>query len=261
PFFNPSRQLAGARLFFPSMAQVHVEEPAVSDPFGLPVRTIGSLLRYEPNTTFRHRVHVRGRVTLQWPGRSLCIQAAARGLCAQTAETTPLGGGDLVDLAGFRAGGGFAPSITDATFRLAGAGQPILPAPVTAAQALRGDHDSALVQVEGQLIGQDHTGGEPTLAILSGNTLVAAVLPRTMTGDAVPHLSEGSTVRITGICSVQVAAQQVALGEGVLRPASFRILLRSPGGVVTVEQAPWWNRERSLAALAVVVVVAMSVFA
>src|ERR1017187_235564 len=33
PFFNTYRQLAGARLFFPSMAQVHVEEPAVSDPF------------------------------------------------------------------------------------------------------------------------------------------------------------------------------------------------------------------------------------
>ena len=60
---------------------------------------------------------------------------------------------------------------------------------------------------------------------------------------------------------MQVAAQQVALGEGVLRPASFRILLRSPSDVVTIEQAPWWNRERSLAALAVVVVVAMSVFA
>jgi PAS domain S-box-containing protein len=261
PFFNTYLQLAGARLFFPSMAQVQVEEPAVSDPFGLPGRTIGSLLRYEPNTTFRHRVHLRGRVTLQWPGSSLCIQDATQGLCAQTAQTTPVGVGELVDVAGFPAGGGFAPSMTDATFRLAGAGQPILPARVTAAQALRGDRDSALVQVEGQLIGQDHTGVEPTLAILSGNTLFAAVLPRTMTGGAVPHLSEGSTVRITGICSVQVDAQQVALGEGVLRPASFRILLRSSSDVVTIEQAPWWNRERSLAALAVVVVVAMSVFA
>jgi PAS domain S-box-containing protein len=261
PFFNTYRQLAGARLFFPSMAQVQVEEPAVSDPFGLPVRTIGSLLRYEPNTTFRHRVHVRGRVTLQWPGSSLSIQDATQGLCAQTAQTTPAGVGDLIDVAGFPAGGGFAPTMTDATFRPAGAGQPILPARVTAAQALRGDRDSALVQVEGQLIGHDHTGVEPTLAILSGNTLFAAVLPRTMTGDAVPHLSEGSTVRITGICSVQVDAQQVALGEGVLRPASFRILLRSPSDVVTIEQASWWNRERSLAALAVVVVVAMSVFA
>lgn len=89
PFFNAYLQLSGAHLFFPSMAQVAVEEPAVPDPFGLPVRTIGSLLRYEPNITFRHRVHVRGRVTLHWPGRTLCIQDATQGLCAQTAQTTP----------------------------------------------------------------------------------------------------------------------------------------------------------------------------
>jgi PAS domain S-box-containing protein len=261
PFFNAYLQLSGAHLFFPSMAQVAVEEPAVPDPFGLPVRTIGSLLRYEPNITFRHRVHVRGRVTLHWPGRTLCIQDATQGLCAQTAQTTPLGAGGVVDVAGFPAGGGFTPTMTNATFRLAGAGQPVLPVPVTAAQAMRGDHDSALVQVEGRLIGLDNTAAEPALSIRSGSTLFAAVLPRTMTGDAVPHLSEGSRLRITGICSVQVDAQQMAVGEGVMRPASFRILLRSLGDAVILEQAPWWNRERSLAALAVVGLVAMSVFA
>ena len=261
PFFNAYRQLAGAHLFFPSMAQVQVEEPAVSDPFKLPVRTIGSLLRYEPNITFRHRVRLRGRVTLQWPGRLLCVQDATQGLCAQTVQATPLGVGNLVDVAGFPAGGGFTPTVTDATYRPAGVGQPIAPAPVTAAQALGGDHDSTLVQIEGQLIGQDRTATEPTLAILSGNTLFAAVLPRAMTGNAATHWAEGSTVRITGICSVQVDAQQMAIGEGVVRPASFRILLRSPRDVVTMEEAPWWNRQRALAAFGLVEIVAIGVFA
>ena len=223
----------------------------MSDPFGLPVRTIGSLLRYEPNTTFRHRVHVRGRVTLQWPGRSLCIQDATRGLCAQTAETTPLGVGDLVDVAGFPGGGGFAPTMTDATSRLAGAGQLILPAPVTAAQALRGDHDSALVQVEGQLIGQDHTGVEPTLAILSGNTLFAGVLPRTMTGDAAPHLSEA--VRFALLESVpcksphskwrweRALCDPSRFGSCCGRPAMLSPWNRPPGGIGSARwrRSPW----------------------
>jgi PAS domain S-box-containing protein len=261
PFFNAFRQMTGAHLFFPSMAQVAVEEPAAPDPFGLPVRAIGSLLRYDPAITFRHRVHVRGRVTLQWPGRTLCIQDATQGLCAQTAQTAPLGAGDLVDVAGFPASGGFTPTMTDATFRLVGPGRSVTPVPVTAAQALSGDRDSALVQVEGQLIGQANGAPQPRLAVRSGNTVFAAVLPTAMAGDAVPHLSEGSKLRITGICSVQVDAQQMALGEGVMRPASFRILLRSPRDVVIVEEAPWWNRERALAALAVLGVVALSVFA
>jgi PAS domain S-box-containing protein len=261
PFFNAFHQLSGAHLFFPSMAQVQIEEPAASDPFGLPVLTVNRLLRYEPNVIFRHRVHIRGRVTLFWPGRSLCIQDATQGLCAATDQSTPLGVGYLVDVAGFAAAGGFTPTVTDAIFRRAGNAQPILPVPVTAAQALRGDHDSALVQVKGQLIGLDRTAAEPALAILSGNTVFAAVLPQTAAGDGASRWTEGSTVRITGICSVQVDAQQMAIGSGVMRPASFRILLRSPRDVVTVEQASWWNRQRALAALFLVAFVAISVFA
>ncbi|MFY9727249.1 MAG: response regulator [Bryobacteraceae bacterium] len=260
PFFNAYRQLAGAHLFFPSMAQVRIEEPAPPDPFTMPVRPINSLLRYEPNVTFHHRVHVRGRVTLQWPGRSLCIQDATQGLCAQTAQTTPLGIGDVADVAGFPAGGGFTPTVTDATFRLAGAGRPILPAPVSPAQALRGDHDSALVQLDGQLVGQDRAALEPTLAILSGNTLFAAVLPKkALSGKAPPKWSQGSEVRVTGICSVQVDAQQVNLGEGVLRPASFRILLRSPMDVEVLRSPSWWTAGHALLVLALVLALTLAV--
>jgi PAS domain S-box-containing protein len=260
PFFNAYLQLTGAHLFFPSMAEVQVEEPAVSDPFGLPVLPINRLLRYEPNVAFRHRVRIRGRVTLLWPGRSLCIQDATQGLCAPTVQTTPIEVGDLVDVVGFPVGGGFTPTVTDATFRWAGAGQPIVPASVTAAQALQGDRDSTLVQVEGRLIGQDHTAIEPTLAILSGNTLFEAVLP-TGKEAATPQWREGSTVRIAGICSVQVDARQMAVGEGTTRPASFRILVRSPGDVVTIEQAPWWNQQRALAAFGLVALMTISVLA
>ncbi len=261
PYFNAFRQLSGAHLFFPSMAQVQIEEPAVPDPFALPVAQVNTLLRFEPNVTFRHRVHLRGCVTLFWPGRSLCIQDATHGLCAETAQTTPLGVGDLVDVAGFPAPGGFTPTVTDAIFRRAGNAQPIRPEPVTAAQALRGDRDSALIQLDGQLIGADRAAAEPSLAILSGNTLFAAVLPKTAAGDAASNWTEGSTVRITGICSVQVDAQQMATGFGVMRPGSFRILLRSPRDVVTIKPVSWWNRQRVFAALCLVAMVAISVFA
>ena len=259
PFFNAYRQLAGAHLFFPSMAQVQIEEPAPVDPFALPLHTNNSLLQYDPNITFRHRVHVRGQVTLQWPGRSLCIQDATQGLCAKTDQTTPLAIGDVVDVAGFPGGGGFTPTMTDAIFRRVGGGAPILPAPVTPAQALRGDHDSALVAVEGRLIGQDRAALEPTLAILSGNTMFAAVLANTLTGGAAPRWSEGSKVRITGICSVQLDAQQMAMGEGEVRPASFRILLRSPRDVEVLQAPSWWTAGHALIVLALVLAVTLAV--
>jgi signal transduction histidine kinase/CheY-like chemotaxis protein len=259
PFFNAYRQFAGAHLFFPSMAQVRIEEPAPPDPLALPARPINSLLRFDPNITFRHRVHIRGRVTLHWPGRSLCIQDATQGLCAQTAQTTPLRVGELVDVAGFPAGGGFTPTVTDATFRSAGDVQALVPVSVTPAEALRGDHDSGLVQMEGQLIGQDRTAVEPTIAILSGNTLFAAVLAKTLAGSAAPNWREGSKIRITGICSVQVDAQQMAMGEGVLRPASFRILLRSPRDVEILQSPSWWTASHALLVLALVLAITSAV--
>jgi signal transduction histidine kinase/CheY-like chemotaxis protein len=259
PFFNAYRQLAGVHLFFPSMSQVQIEAPAPPDPFVLPVRPIKSLLLYEPDVTFRHRVHVRGPVTLHWPGQSLCIQDATQGLCAQAVQPTPAKVGDVVDVVGFLAGGGFTPTVTDATFRLAGAGRPILPVPVTPAEAFRGDHDSTLVRMEGKVIGQDRTAVEPTLTILSGKTLFAAVLAKAPPGYAAPNWSEGSTVRITGICSVQVDAQQMTMGDGVVRPASFRILLRTPQDVEVLLSPPWWTATHALLVLALVLAITLAV--
>jgi len=255
PFFNVSHQLAGAHLFFPSMVEVQIEDPAPPDPFALPVRPINTLLLYEPNIAFRRRAHVRGRVTLLLPGRSLCIQDDTHGLCANTEQATPLGVGDIVDLAGFPAGGGFTPTITDAIFRRAGAGRPIVPVRVTPAEALRGDHDSTLVQMEGEVIDQDRTATEPTLTILSGKSLFAAGLPKAARRTVALDWPEGSTVRLTGICSVQVAAQQMAMGEGVLRPASFRLLLRSQQDVEVLRSPSWWNKTHILMVFALVLLI------
>ena len=74
PLFNHQLQMTGVHMFFPGRAQVTIEEPAPDDPFTLPVSPVSGLLRYTPDTASRHRVHIRGTVTLAWPGRLLCIQ-------------------------------------------------------------------------------------------------------------------------------------------------------------------------------------------
>ena len=90
PLFNHQLQMTGVHLFFPNRAQVTVEEPAPADPFTLPVSPVSGLLRFTPDSASHHRVHIRGTVTLAWPGRLLCIQDGLHGLCAQTDQTTPL---------------------------------------------------------------------------------------------------------------------------------------------------------------------------
>src|ERR1017187_2875131 len=205
---TPSHQVAGFRVMFPSRSELTVEEPAPADPFALPARAINSLLRFLPDVDFVHRVHIRGHVTLAWPGRALCLQYASQGICIQTSQTTPVAAGSVVDVAGFPAVGDYTPTMTDATFRPLGGVQPLAARPASAEQAFSGSYDAALIQIAGRLIGWDHATKDSTMILSSGNFLFPVVLPADTDGDsnAGPKLDwkDGSTLRVTGICSVQV---------------------------------------------------------
>jgi signal transduction histidine kinase/DNA-binding response OmpR family regulator len=259
PFYTKNRQLTGARLFFPNLTQVTVVEPAPADPYVLPVGPIDSLLQFTPNIAFLHRKHVRGRVTLQRPGQSLCIQDAKDGLCVQTAQETPLAMGDVVDVVGFPAANQYTPTMTDAVFRRMSAAGPVAATPITAEQALRGDHDSGLVQIEGRLIGLDRAAQDPALVLSSGNIVFPAVLPNEGPSHSLPAWKEGSKLRITGICSVQTDSRATVMGEGSTHPQSFRVLLRSTGDVIVLETPSWWTAGHALGILGLVFAVTLAV--
>ena len=259
PFYTKNRQLTGARLFFPNLTQVTILEPAPADPYALPVRPIDSLLQFTPNIAFLHRAHVRGRVTLQRPGQSLCIQDAKDGLCVQTAQNTPLAMGDVVDVVGFPAANQYTPTMTDAVFRWRSAAEPVAATPITAEQALRGDHDSGLVQIEGRLIGLDRAAVDPSLVLSSGNIVFPAVLPNEGLFHSIPAWKEGSKLRIIGICSVQTDTKVTNMGEGSTYSQSFRVLLRSTGDVTVLQSPSWWTAGHALGILGLVFAVTLAV--
>jgi hypothetical protein len=82
--FNHRDQLLGVRVLFPTLREVQVVQAAPRDPFGVPAVPITELFRYSPDPGLLHRVHVQGKVTLDWPGRMLCIQDPRAGICIQT---------------------------------------------------------------------------------------------------------------------------------------------------------------------------------
>jgi hypothetical protein len=110
PLYSTGGAINGAYLLFPDRAQVMVMEPAPARPFASPTSPVSSFLRFSPKPTSNHRVHVRGIVTLAWPGRMLCIEDGLQGLCAQTDQTTPLSPGELVDVIGFPMSGALPPA-------------------------------------------------------------------------------------------------------------------------------------------------------
>jgi signal transduction histidine kinase/DNA-binding response OmpR family regulator len=249
PLFTKNRQMIGVHLFFPSIAQAKVVEPSPGDPFVLPIQAIGSLLRFAPKTAFVHRSHVQGRVTLQWPGRTVCIEDGNQGLCAQTTQTAPLELGTTVDLAGFPAPGDNAPIMTDAIAREAGRQQELVATRLTAEQIFRGTHDAELVTIEAKLIGRDPAAKDPTLIMSSGNFLFSATLPTGSHRSDAPDWKEGSELLVTGVCSVQFDVSDLV---GIVHPKSFRMLLRSPRDIVVTRSPSWWTARHALSVLSFV---------
>jgi len=250
PLYNSSGQMIGARVIFPNLSAVQVIEPAPGDPFQLPTIPIDNLLRWDQLAAMPHRVHLRGGVTMQWPGASLCIRDATRGICAQSVQDKRLAIGDVADVVGFVGAENATPVLTNAVFRRVDSGGQVVAEPVTADQALFGKHNSELIQIEGQLIGRDLASSDTALLLTSGKFVFSAVLPKALAGPDTNAWKNGSVLRITGICSVQFNAQLSVLKDGIAVPEYFRVLMRSPADVVVVERPSWWTPAHALVLVA-----------
>ncbi len=262
PLFNLHRQMVGVHLFFPSLREVTVLEPAPRDPFSVPAIPLTDLFRFSPDPALLHRVHVQGTVTLDWPGRVLCIQDAKAGICIQTTQQTTVPVGSYVDVAGFPAITLFKPALEDAVFRATG--EPIAaqsPVAISPDQAVKGDLDGKLVQLDAKLIGRDVAAADPTVMLLAGDVLFSAILPRDYPIGATLPWKDGSLVRITGVCNVQVDSLSTPVGEGAVRPESVHILLRSIDDVAVLNAPTWWTSQHALESLSAVVLVVLAAFA
>jgi signal transduction histidine kinase/ActR/RegA family two-component response regulator len=260
PLFNHLGQMTGAYLVFPDLTQVKVEEPAPRHPFRLPVVPVGDLLRFTPNPVSQHRVHLRGTVTLIWPGRLLCIQDGLHGLCAQTDQTTPLRTGEVADVIGFLISGAFSPTLTRAVYQPADDRRALPAVTVSAEEAMSGDHDAELVVLEGQLIGEDESASDPTIVLSSGKHVFSVVLPAQSEAKGWAGWKKGTIFEITGICSVKDGTARTG-GQRSLSVRSFQILLRSAQDLVVIKSPSWWTPTHAVAALGVVAVLTLAVLA
>ncbi len=235
--FNQKNQLIGVILDAPNQDYVLVAEPAPPDPYALPVRPINSLVRFTPTGASGHRARVQGVVTLQ-QGGSLFIKDQTESLHIETKQLTPVQPGDRLDVLGFPALTQYAPVLEDAIFRRSGSGPALHPLRITAQQALEGTHDAELVQIEARLLDRMARFGEQGLFLQAGQHIFTAHLEEAKAGSRLDSLLNGSLLRLSGICSVQVDENRV--------PRSFRILLRAPADIVVLDRPSWWTLEHML---------------
>ena len=239
--FNQRGQLTGVLLHVPSLAQVEIEEESPADPFAIPLRPIGNLMKFSPEGASGHRQRVQGVVTFQLSGHSLFIKDDTQGLYVRTEQETSVQPGDRVEVVGFPSTADYTPVLVDAIFRPLGKGPEPVPADVSAEELLRGNRDADLIRLEARLQGQEQRPGERVLILQSGNLVFEAETFDSGPGQRWPGLLNGSRVQLTGVCSVKVDEFKV--------PQAFRLLLRSRRDLVVLERPSFWTFKRTVWAL------------
>jgi PAS domain S-box-containing protein len=239
--FNKKNQLIGVRLSVPSLADVKVIEEGPGDPFAGPVHGVSSLLRYVPKKE-PGRSKVRGVVTLLQAGRGLFIQDGNDGLYVESKQRTRLEVGDYVEVAGFPSVSQWlSPILKHAVFRSLGSRAQVSPRPITALQALQGDHDSELVRINGRLLNEAEFHGEWVFTLAADSAIFEVDLRPQGQSQGLRPPEIGSLLELTGVCSIQANEQ----GE----PVGFRIILRSPRDISILRTPSWWTATRALSVL------------
>lgn len=251
--FNGKRQMLGIQMYVPGSGCIRVVRAPYPDPFSMAATPIADLLQFSQARDMGHRVRMRGTVTYASLTGPTWIQDSSGGVMIQDHETAALAAGDLVDAVGFPEIAGFGPALRGAEVRRRQSGPPPAPVRITAAQAMKGDFDGQLVEVEGKVVDQLQLPAEQVLAVASGEITFNADLR--VRGAARP-LESGTRLRLTGICSVK-AEQSYDLNP----PLTFRLLLRSPADIAIIGRPPWLTSDRVVPILAGAALLAIAALA
>ncbi len=261
--YNKRRQMTGSHLFISSMADVRVLRLPKGDAYALPVRTLDQLAQFDLHSRLSDRMHIRGRVTLQWPGRLLCVQDATGGICVQTSISDPYPVGTRIDLVGYPLFAAAIPALMDPMVRPSDAETAplLMERPVSAQEALSGDESGQLVRVEGELVGLSSDGKVLHLTIRSDQTVFDAMLAADDGGAALRDKWRiGSYVRVVGVCENQVDARVGEDWTSAQKIASFRLMMRSAADVAVVRTPSWWTPAHTILAMGCAMLVTLAVF-
>ena len=249
--FNRDQQLMGYTLSVSRANDITILQPAPGDKAeqSQPI-PISHLFRYSSKTDFSHRVRVRGVVTMNSLDHGLYLQDSAGGLQVET-QSEDLKIGDLVEAAGYVvSGSSYSPVMRDAVVRKIENSSP--PAPAIANSAnIDNRLDNQLVRMEARLLRVINSTSGKTLVLESGTRTFNAQIDDDTSLLSFDGLRPGSLLQLTGIYQVQLDSDRLYRSD-IFDPDTFALILRSPKDIQVLKNAPWWNQERVLYILAVV---------
>ena len=190
--------LVGFQMFANGLWDVKlVEHPAVNA-FDAPVCPAAELSSYRGRRIGENRVHVRGVVTLHWPGLATIVQDQTGGFILEHGAPGELKVNSEVDIAAFQAPAGIENGLRHAEVRILGMG--VEPAAVPATLSSARANENRLVRVTGRVVEWlPPRKGEALALLASGSDFFTAVMRDAGAERAREAFPPGASVTLTGI--------------------------------------------------------------
>ena len=222
--FDVQHRLNGFQLHVSTLDDLKtVGTPPVSA-FNRPVMTGREVLGPMPPLMAEHRLHVRGVVTMQWPGRMVFLRDPSGGVCLQTVSSPRLQIGDLVEAVGFRSLGSLAPQLEAAVVRSVGRSEVPEPLPLSPGPDAADRSNYDLVQLEARLVNIRMTPPDQVcLALQAGDRGWNVYLQATHLPSNLSSLLPGSRLLVTGVAHYGEAPRR--------RDRDLVLWLRSPADI------------------------------
>ncbi|HLX95628.1 MAG TPA: ATP-binding protein [Verrucomicrobiae bacterium] len=220
-------------------AELSVDQPAPEDLFSIPLKTVAELLQFNPQAGVFQRVKVSGQIiSAQAP--QYYMMDGNNGLQFILKKPVPgLEAGDQVEVVGFPELSGASPLLHEAVARKTGHAALPKPRPLQSSNLIQGEYDATRIRVDGLLVNVRETPVGLALEMRSGIRTFMARLNAKM--DAVRSLAPGSRLELIGVYIGDGGNR--AVGQDI---TSFELLLNSPADIKVLARPPWWNLERLL---------------
>ena len=227
--FGRQKHPVGFHIFGNNVGDMEIVSRPPVTAWQAPICPISEIPRYAGRRSGEHRVHVRGVVTLHWPGRATVIQDTNGGVLLEKGVPLDVKVGDELDVAGFLAPLNSPNRLRCADARKVGTS----PEPeIIAATLSAGDmRNNMLVRIMGRVVEwQPPYGGEVTAMLSSSNELFAAVMPEKAAEHAREDYPPGSIVGMVGVMKALAAENRgVPCAALWLRgPSDIRLLQAAP---------------------------------
>jgi signal transduction histidine kinase len=249
--FNSRGEALGSYLRSPDQAALRVIVPGGDDPFAAPLVSDEALLPYPQRVESLHRQRLRGVVTLYYPGDCIYLETGTAGYRVELRQEGELQLGKTVECSGFAIMKSGHAVLTDAVWRMVSDETMHAKArALTRRELFSGaeDHEGRLVSFQGSLLKVEAAVEEPHRIYLDqeGHITIAQLPPSTEV-EALASLQEGSEVKITGVCSIELTPRWPQLGPPQI--TGTRLHLRSLADVEVLSMPAFWSSQRLLWAL------------